>query len=269
MKYRVLVLDLDGTLTNSKKEITEYTKNVLLSFQKEGGIIVLASGRPPYGIIPLAHELMMDTYGGYILAFNGGKIIQCSDGKVIFQTTIPVELKSALYKFSKQNNVVILTYKNERIITENPFDQYVIKEKMLNKMDALKVESFDEYVDYPVDKCLMVADETHLAKVEIEAKKTFGDALSIYRSEPYFLEVVPKGIDKAKSLEWLFGHIGIDKLEIAACGDGYNDQTMIEYAGLGVAMENAQDLVKKAADLIAPSNDHDGVAWVVENYILN
>lgn len=81
MKYKVLVLDLDGTLTNSKKKITDYTKKILLNLQKKGVHIVLASGRPEYGIWPLARELELEKYGGYILAFNGGKIVECSTKK--------------------------------------------------------------------------------------------------------------------------------------------------------------------------------------------
>jgi Cof subfamily protein (haloacid dehalogenase superfamily) len=93
--------------------------------------------------------------------------------------------------------------------------------------------------------------------------------MEVYRSEPYFLELVPKGIDKAQSLAVLLEEIGMTREEMIACGDGFNDLSMIKYAGLGVAMDNAQPTVKEAADFITHSNDADGVAHVVERFYLN
>ena len=101
MKYKVLVLDLDGTLTNSKKKITDYTKKILLNLQKKGVHIVLASGRPEYGIWPIAKELELEKYGGYILAFNGGKIVECSTKKTIFERTIEYSYVQEIYEQEK------------------------------------------------------------------------------------------------------------------------------------------------------------------------
>lgn len=268
MKYRLLVLDLDGTLTNSKKEITAKTKAALEKFQEEGGIVVLASGRPAYGIYSVAEELNLMEYGGYILAFNGGQIIDCRRGKTIYQKTIPEELVHELYRQAQKNNVAIMTYENDTVITEEPENQYVRKEMKINHMRVRKVESFPEYVNFPITKCLLVEDGDYLAEVEKEVKERLGDQLSIYRSEPFFLEVMPEGIDKARSLERLLEYLHMSREGMAACGDGFNDQSMIEYAGLGVAMSNGQKQVKEAADIIAPSNDEDGIAWVIENVIL-
>lgn len=114
----------------------------------------------------------------------------------------------------------------------------------------------------------MVGEGDYLAQVEQKVKNAIGDELSIYRSEPFFLEIMPQQIDKAVSLRKLADYMNITKQEMVACGDGFNDQTMIEYAGFGVAMQNAQGVVKKAADYIAPSNDSDGVAFVVNRFML-
>lgn len=93
--------------------------------------------------------------------------------------------------------------------------------------------------------------------------------MGVFRSEPYFLELVPKGIDKAQSLSVLLEEIGMTKNEMIAIGDGFNDLSMIQYAGLGIAMENAQDVVKQAADFITLSNEEDGVAYAVEKFYLD
>ena len=114
----------------------------------------------------------------------------------------------------------------------------------------------------------MTGDAEHLAEVEQREKDKYGGKLSIYRSEPYFLEIMPKGIDKAQSLQRLLDHLGLTKNEMIACGDGFNDLSMIKFAGLGVAMSNAQKIVKRNADYITFTNDENGVAHVVDKYIL-
>ncbi len=126
-----------------------------------------------------------------------------------------------------------------------------------------------EYVDFQVPKFLMLDDGDYLVTVEPKVKAAMGRDFSVYRSEPYFLEVMPKGIDKARSLERLLQTIGLAREEMIACGDGYNDLTMINYAGLGVAMENAVLPVRKAADYITASNNEDGVGLVVEKFMLS
>lgn len=223
MKYKVLVLDLDGTLTNSKKKITDYTKKILLNLQKKGVHIVLASGRPEYGIWPIARELELEKYGGYILAFNGGKIVECSTKKTIFERTIEYSYVQEIYEQVKDKKVALLTYESDSLITETPKDFYVEKE-------------------------------------------SFKDELSIYRSEPFFLEIMPPLIDKAKSLEKLLRYLDCSRKEMVACGDGLNDLTMIEYAGIGVAMDNAQPVLKEKSDFVTLSNDQDGVAEAVKHF---
>ena len=268
MDYHMVVLDLDGTLTNSEKKVTERTKKALTVYMEHGGTVVLASGRPTYGIIPLARELHLDTYGGYILFFNGGQIISCEKNEVIYQKELPSGVPKLLGEKAKEHDVGILTYEGDHIVTETPENIYAQKESFINKMPIQKIEDFSSYVNFPVTKCLMVADGDYLARVEEQLKMELGSRYSILRSEPYFLEIMPEGIDKAQSLERLLAHVGIERKEMAAFGDGFNDRSMLVYAGLGVAMGNAQEPVKEAADYIAPTNDEDGVAWVIEHMIM-
>ena len=268
MDYHMVVLDLDGTLTNSEKKVTERTKKALTDYMEHGGTVVLASGRPTYGIIHLARELHLDTYGGYILSFNGGQIISCEKNEVIYQKELPSGVPKLLGEKAKEHDVGILTYEGDHIVTETPENIYAQKESFINKMPIQKIEDFSSYVNFPVTKCLMVADGDYLARVEEQLKMELGSRYSILRSEPYFLEIMPEGIDKAQSLERLLAHVGIERKEMAAFGDGFNDRSMLVYAGLGVAMGNAQEPVKEAADYIAPTNDEDGVAWVIEHMIM-
>ena len=116
MKYKMLVLDLDGTLTNNYKEITSKTKETLMQAQAKGVRIVLASGRPTYGITPIANELMLTNYGGFILAFNGGKIIDYSTRETIFEQTIDKPEVEALYNAANNADLAILTYQDYGIV---------------------------------------------------------------------------------------------------------------------------------------------------------
>ncbi len=267
MQYKLLVLDLDGTLTNSKKEISERTKATLLKVQQKGVKIVLASGRPTYGIVPLAEELELAKYGGYILSFNGGTIINWQTKEIIHQSELNTENIPVLHEIARKNNVDIISYENESIISESTENEYIQYEAFLNKMPIKKVNSFPEALKVPVPKCLIVGHPEVLIKLEQEMKEQFNREMNIYRSEPFLLELNPLNIDKAQSLKMLLDYTGHTREEMLACGDGFNDLTMIEFAGFGVAMANAQDQVKQVSDFVTLSNDEDGVAHVVELFM--
>ena len=268
MKYKLLVLDLDGTLTNKKKEITEHTRQTLIQAQEKGLKIVLASGRPTYGIAPLAEKLELQKYEGYILSYNGGEIIDWKTGELMYKNLLAHDVLPYLYQCAKQNDFAIVTYDGEYVLTEHPDDEYVQKEAILNVMKTKKVANFLDAVKHPIAKCLIVGEPTRLAVLEKEMYEHLKDRMGVFRSEPYFLELVPKGIDKAQSLSVLLKEIGMTKDEMIAIGDGFNDLSMIKYAGLGIAMENAQDIVKENADFITLSNEEDGVAYAVEKFFL-
>ena len=141
-------------------------------------------------------------------------------------------------------------------------------ESKINHAPLVEIEDIRSYLTFEVPKFLFVDDGGYLAMVEPRVKAALGKNFSVYRSDPYFLEILPKGIDKAQSLERLLGHLGISRERMIACGDGYNDLSMIRYAGLGVAMENAVLSLRKEADYITSSNNDDGVAEVIEKFML-
>lgn len=269
MIYKIIVLDLDGTLTNEKKEITPRTKEALIKAQEQGLKVVLASGRPTYGITALAEELELPRFEGYILAFNGGRIIDCKNNKVVFEQTLDERLVPKLYNSSREAGLEILTYKGEGIIATKKADQYVQIEASINKMEVEEVNYFLEEIEYPINKCLIVGDPTSLHELEQQLVEQLKGQMEIYRSASYFLECVPLGIDKAASLNQLIEKLDVQPEEIIACGDNYNDLSMINFAGLGVAMANAPIDIQKQADYVTYSNEEEGVAHVVEKFILD
>ena len=161
-----------------------------------------------------------------------------------------------------------LTYDAAGILTERPDDPYVQIEAATNQIPARKVPDLAAAVDFAVNKVLIVGDPEKMPHVEELMQQRFAGRLSIYRSTPFFLEVMPLGVEKAASLELLLRTQGLFAENLMACGDGWNDLPMIRFAGLGVAMGNAVPQVKAAADYVTADNDHDGVGLAVEKFIL-
>ena len=146
-------------------------------------------------------------------------------------------------------------------------DPYVMLETVkINRIPAFLTDVV-KYVDYNPNKCLYTVDPEISEYHEKRLAEKFGNVLSVYRSTDYFIEIVPKGIDKAASIKVLIDKLNIPHENTIACGDGFNDLSMIKYAAVGVAMENAVDAVKENADYITASNNDDGIAKVVEKFI--
>lgn len=266
MNYQMIVLDIDGTLTNSKKEITPATKKALIGLQEKGCKVVLASGRPTPGIRKAAEELELARFGNYILSFNGAKIINCGTGETVYQKTVPASLIPEIFAAAITHRTGIISYEGDGVIAGTPIDSYMELEARINGIPIRRVEDFPNYITFPVNKCLMTGEPEHLAEVEKALRAQFHGVLNIYRSEPYFLELMPQNIDKAHSLGKLLASLGLGREEMVCCGDGFNDISMIEYAGLGVAMQNAQEAVREKADYITASNDEDGIVQVIEKF---
>ena len=136
-------------------------------------------------------------------------------------------------------------------------------------MPMVKVPDISKAVSTPVNKCLMTGEPEKVAYVEEQVRKAMGDEINLYRSQDFFLELVPQNVDKAASLDSLLEKFHLDSTDLIACGDGFNDLSMIQYAGLGVAMSNAHIDIRKAADFITLSNDEDGVAHVLEKFVFH
>ena len=268
MSKKLLALDIDGTLTNTQKDITPATLEKIIEAQEKGHIVAIASGRPLPGIRKIADTIELDRFGGYVLAFNGGRIVDYSTGEVVYQAVLDNDVVRDIYDYCLKAGCGMVTYDGDRVITGTDIDGYMTFEASINHMEIMRIDNFREYIDFPLNKCLLTADPDKAEKIEQELAEKFGDQLNIFRSEPYFVEIMPPNVHKATSLEKLLEVLDMDRKKLVACGDGYNDLTMIEYAGVGVAMANAQDIVKEHADYITLSNDEDGLVPVVDKFIL-
>lgn len=266
METKALVLDIDGTLTNSKKEVTPATKAAIRETMKKGHKVILASGRPTPGMRRYESELELAAYGGYLLSFNGARIVDCKTGDILYQRILPLSLLPGLYQFAKQNGCGLITYLGSDVISAFEPDPYVELEARINGLPIRVEKEFVSFVDFDINKCLMTADPAIAPALEKQLQEKYGSMASIYRSEPFFIEIMPQNVDKAASLEQVLPVMGVTVENTVCCGDGFNDIPMIKYAGVGVAMGNAQAAVKEVADVITATNDEDGLVQVIEKY---
>ncbi len=275
MSIRVIAMDIDGTLTNSKKEITPRTKETLLKAQEQGILLILASGRPSHGLMRFAKELEMDRCRGLLVSYNGACVSDAQTGEILFSQTIPVPQVQAVLKHIKQfPKARPLVDHGEYMYVTNVYDQMISfqgrpfnvfeYESRSNGFKLCEVEDLSEFVDYPVSKILTTGDPEYLEAHYKEMSAPFSESLSCMFTGPFYYEYTARGVDKAKALDTVLEKLGFRAKEVIAFGDGQNDASMITYAGIGVAMGNAVRELKAAADETTLSNEEDGIAVALE-----
>lgn len=264
---KVLVLDIDGTLTNSEKQITPATKAGIHEILKRGHKVILASGRPTPGMRRYEQELELEKYGGYLLSFNGGRIVECRSGEIVYQRLLSLSVLPSLYHFAKEHGCGLITYLGDQVISAFEPDEYVRLEARINGLPIRVVENFLEFVDFDINKCLLTAPPEVAPEYERQLRESYQGIASVYRSEAFFIEIMPENVDKATSLDHMLESLGMTRENAICCGDGFNDVSMIKYAGVGVAMGNAKPEVKEAADYVTGTNDEDGLVEVIEKFI--
>ena len=280
MAIKVIIMDVDGTLTNNKKVITPKTKEALLKAEELGVRLILASGRPTSGLMDISRELKMDEYHGLLVSYNGSKVIDCETNEVLFNQTMSIEEgKAVLEHMKKFDRVRPMIDKDDYMYVTNVYDNYinwngkpfnVIEyESRGGKFKLCEVDDLAEFLDYPINKILTTSDPEYLQEHYQEMMAPFKESLSCMFTGPFYFEFTAQGIDKAKALDTVLKPMGYKQEEMIAFGDGQNDSSIIKYAGIGVAMENAVDSLKEMADEITLSNEEDGIAVSLQKHILD
>lgn len=267
--YKLIALDMDGTLLNEEKKVTQRTKEAISAARDKGVTVVLATGRPIEGVHRYLEELDMLGENDYVLSYNGSLVQKTKNKEIISKVTLKGTDATYLYKLSKELGVNIHSFsENEGLITPIT-NKYTEVEADINGIQ-FKEFNFENIDAQDVMIKIMMIDEPEvLQKAVDKLPKEIYDKYTVVRSAPFFLEFLNKKANKGTGVELLAKHLGVKVDEIIAMGDAGNDLHMIEYAGLGVAMENAFEEVKKAANYITDSNENDGVAKVIEKFVLN
>ncbi len=266
MDYKIVALDIDGTLVNSKKEITDATRDILIKIQEEGCKVAIATGRPFKGAVEQAEKLKLSKYGGYLMCYNGGLIMDCKENKEVFSRNLPNEYIPEICEGLKGLDITVNTYYKDEIIASNSINKYTEIEPAIVKMNLRYVEDFVNFVTFPINKCLLTGEPEEIAKLEPVFKEKFSGRLDVFKSEPFFLELVPKGVNKGEAITKLAEINNVDISQTMSFGDGFNDIELIKTAGMGIAMANACKEVLDAADYVTLSNDMDGIAAAIEKF---
>ncbi|WP_035670572.1 Cof-type HAD-IIB family hydrolase [Flavobacterium sp. 83] len=265
MKYKMLVLDMDDTLLTDDHTISSENATMLSKARELGVYIVLASGRPTPAMIAYAKELQLDN--SYMISYNGAVITDLKEDKIIFEQTLTQEQIHELYDYSLKSKTHIITYLDGKIVSETD-SEYIDIEKNITGLEHNKVVSFKDEVQSSAIKCILLEEPSYLKTVEKDLKAAMPH-LSVCMSKPFFLEVAQNGIDKGASIKFLAEKLNILQSEIIAVGNAGNDLTMIQYAGLGVWVDNVDPELRDKGDVIVASNNDHGVAEVVRRFILN
>lgn len=261
----MLVLDMDDTLLTDDHKISEENKEMLFKAQELGVYVVLASGRPTPAMTAYAKELKLND--SYMISYNGAVITDLKEDKIIFEQTLSQQQIHELYDYSLKSKTHIITYVDGKIVSETD-SEYIEVERTITGLEHDKVPSFKNKVKSSAIKCILLEEPSYLKEVEKDLK-TAMPHLSVCMSKPFFLEVAQNGIDKGASIKFLAEKLNILQSEIIAVGNAGNDLTMIEYAGLGVWVDNVTPELRDKGDVIVASNNDHGVAEVVRRFILN
>ena len=268
MDDNLIAVDIDGTLTNSRGELTPRTRYALLEAQRLGKRVIIASGRHPMGVYSFARDLMLDRYDGFMMSYNGGKIIRCANDETVTAKLFPREYLNDIVSVLNDSNITVSISDDKKIYANTKVNDYTYLEPEITFTEMVVCEDFVAEIKFPFNKLLLAGEPDELDRYQEILRARYDGLLDIYKSAPYFLEIMPLGVSKGSMLPILLDKLGFRREELIAFGDNYNDMTMIGYAGMGVAMANAEPELKKIANHICDSNDEDGVAKTIEQMIL-
>lgn len=265
--YKLIAVDLDGTLLNEKKEISIRCQENISKLKEMGKKIILATGRPLRGMLPYIELLDLLDENNYVVSYNGALVQNTKGDQVLFDKPLSLDSYKELYAVSKQLGVNIHALTGSSVLTpkNNP---YTGIESSINQIPIIEGSPDDIDVSTNIIKVMFVDDPKKLDDIIPIIPKWVKEKYSIVRSAPIFLEFLNKGVDKGVGVSIIAERYGIRPHEVICVGDAGNDIGMIQYAGLGVAMGNATEDVKAEADYITLTNEEDGVAHIIEKFML-
>ncbi len=266
--YKIVAIDLDGTLFDDVKNISQENRDVIKKCHELGIKIVIATGRPTKGVMPVLNDLGLTTKDDYVILYNGAKIINVGTNEVISSTTIPGSIVKKLFNESQRLGVHFHAFrKNEELITpkHNPYTDI---ESRINHVedhlfDFTKIDDNEEFI-----KAMMVDSFENINDIIPKVDEYYKTNYSVNRSSKIFLEFLNKKSDKGKALVILANYLNVSISETMAIGDAGNDLPMIKASGCGVVMQNAFDEIKAYADFITKSNLESGVAYAINKLII-
>ena len=268
---KIFFTDLDGTLLNSKKEITPENKAAIEKARAAGHSIVLATGRSTVNMLLQVKRLGLDTPGCYAITFNGSCVIRCDTGETLHWESLSMDTVRYLMEETRKWQIHAQAYSRTETIAEKQTPELTRYDKNNGGHSRLVADIPSALTEEPPK--ILLADLHDREKLEHfqaeHAKALEGQADSFFSCKEY-LEYVPAGVNKGSAIRWLCRYLDVDIFQTVAAGDAANDLSMIKTAAVGAAMCNGEDEVKANADYVTErDNDHSGVAEIIEKFVLN
>ena len=266
---KLIAIDMDGTLLNSKKELLEETKQYFKNFHNKNTetLLVLCTGRPESGIRPYLKDLGYLEENHYIISQNGANIYESQTGKRVMDAFVDSKAIQKWIEFGKTHGISVMGAGVDYYYSfdEDPTEWMEFDVKIVS--GKLKRITKDESLNTDFYKLLLLGDEEKLNEFETIIPQEWRDEFYVVRSQKYLVEVLTKGVNKAFGVEKLAKELNIQSSEIAAIGDAANDIEMLEYAGLAIAMGNASEEVKAISDIVTDTNENNGVIKAIDQLI--
>lgn len=268
--YKLIALDIDGTLLNSEKKVTQEVFDAIQSAKQKGVKVVLSTGRPLPGVQSLLKELKLNDEENYVVTFNGGLVQEITSQDVISNIEMSHEDFDYIYnELAKKHDIKIhINTPDSLVVPYKEVPKYSIHESKLNNIPVICMDENEINSNIRFCKVMLVDEPQIIEDIIAKIPQEFHDKYTIVRSAPFFLEFLNKKVNKGSGLQALCDKLGIDPSEVIAVGDEENDRHMIEFAGLGVAMGNARDSIKEIANHVTETNNNHGVAKVIYDFIL-
>ena len=266
---KLIAIDMDGTLLNSKKELLDETKQYFKNFHNKNTetLLVLCTGRPESGIRPYLKDLGYLEENHYIISQNGANIYESQTGKRVMDEFVDSAAIQKWIELGKKHGISVMGAGVDYYYSfdEDPTEWMEFDVKLVS--GKLKRIPTKESLNTDFYKILLMGDEEQLSEFETFIPQEWRDEFYVVRSQKYLVEVLTKGVNKAFGLEKLAQKLNIEPSEIAAIGDAANDIEMLEYAGLAIAMGNASEEVKAIADIVTDTNENNGVIKAIDKLI--
>ncbi len=260
----LLLSDVDGTLVNSDKQVTDLTRAAVKKLYQAGIQFAVTSGRPCRGMQMLSHPLSLTTP---FAAFNGGQFVQ-QDMTLLEQHILPADVSRQMIPLLEKHELDIWIYREDKWYVQKLDAPHVARERNTVQFAPTLVSNFDNYLEGAV-KIVGVSDDLEAVKrCELEAQNILGHHLSAARSQPYYLDITHPKANKGNVVLWLSHRFGIPVEQIAAIGDGMNDTLMFAQSGISIAMGNSSPEVQSKAKYVTSGNDKEGFSEAVSKYIL-
>ncbi|WP_432453933.1 MULTISPECIES: sugar-phosphatase [unclassified Agarivorans] len=265
---KLIALDMDGTLLNDEKKITPRTYQAIQAAKQAGAKVVLASGRPLAGIQPYLEQLGLTSNEDFVISYNGSLVQRVGNGEVLHTTSLTGSDAKALTAIAQKLGVFMHAFSTRQGLITPQHNPWTNLESSINGIEVNQVDFADLIDDEALTKIMFVAEQTVLDQAIANLPSELRQQYTVVRSAPHFLEFLHRDSNKGVGVAHLATLLDLDAKQVMCAGDADNDRHMLQFAGLAVAMGNADDDIKAIADYIAPSNLNDGVAVAIEQHVL-